>query len=545
MKSYARMLATMAVVVLTAPMLSLHAQSQSSPSGTTSKVDLFLGYTRFGTASTQATTGNRMVGLNGGSASIAFNFNSHLGLVADVGGYDTNQLLLTGTGANLPRTADASGTTYTYLAGPRLSFRKANRVSPFLQALFGGVHAGQVTLSGCTGSLCTALPSQNSFAMTAGGGLDIRWTRHIAIRAVQAEYMMTRFANPTSAASASQNDLRLSTGLVFRFGGGVPPAPVTYTCSAAPGSIYPGDPITVMGTAMNLNPKKTVFYTWTSDVGPVMGNSSTASINTSSLSAGTYTVKGHVSEGAKPAETADCSAQFTVRAFDPPTVSCSAAPSTVQMGGSSTINARGMSPQNRPLTYSYSASSGSISGNSSTATLLTAGASSGSIIVTCNVSDDKGQMASSSAGVSVQLPISVTPPPPPPAPMSSNLCAVNFGRDKARPERVDNEAKACLDDVALNLQRSSSAKLALIGNSGSSRQLNHLAEERAVNTKTYLVTEKGIDASRIMVYTGSTGDNTVTTILIAVGASMDNTNATPVNENRIHAQPRRASSTQK
>ncbi len=88
---------------------------------------------------------------------------------------------------------------------------------------------------------------------------------------------------------------------------------------------------------------------------------------------------------------ADCTASYTVKQFEPPTVSCSANPSTVAPGDSSTITATGMSPQNRPLTYSYSASAGSVSGTTSTATLSTAGAAPGTITVTCNVVDDKGQ----------------------------------------------------------------------------------------------------------------------------------------------------------
>jgi len=31
--------------------------------------------------------------------------------------------------------------------------------------------------------------------------------------------------------------------------------------------VFPGDPITVTGTALNLDPKKTAAYTWTSDGG--------------------------------------------------------------------------------------------------------------------------------------------------------------------------------------------------------------------------------------------------------------------------------------
>jgi len=229
---------------------------------------------------------------------------------------------------------------------------------------------------------------------------------------------------------------------------------------------------------------------------------------------------------------ADCSAQYTIKAFEPPTVSCSANPSTVAPGDSATITATGSSPQNRPLTYSYSASAGSVTGSNSTATLSTAGAAPGSITVTCNVVDDKGQTASSTTTVTVNA------PPPPPAPKTSALCSVNFERDKRRPTRVDNEGKACLDDVALNLQRTSDAKLAVVGNAASTEKRgSKIATDRAVNTKEYLVKEKGIDASRISVYTGSQDGKTVTTTLIPSGATLDSTGITAVDESAVAAKP--------
>ena len=115
-----------------------------------------------------------------------------------------------------------------------------------------------------------------------------------------------------------------------------------------------------------------------------------------------------------------------------------------------------------------------------------------------------------------------------------------FDRDKKRPTRVDNEAKACLDDVALNLQRTPDAKLALTGNSASSeKDPAKMAAERAVNTKAYLVTEKGVDASRIAVYTGTQDANTVTTTLIPTGATLDSTGTTIVDESAVAAQPRK------
>ena len=251
MKLCARGIVTMAVAFSLAPTLLLHAESVSNASDgemnrpvesrvepsvaaqsrmttpaprsgrrhrNTPKTDLFLGYSHFRAMPTLS-PGNRMVGLNGGSASIAFNLNRHLGLVADLGCYGATELRLTGLGAAPARLADASGMAYTYLFGPRLSYRTDNRIIPFAQILFGGVRASEVTLSDCLGSLCAPLPAQNAFAITAGGGVDIKVFRHVSIRAIHAEYMMSRFAEPAAGVSKSQNDLRLSSGLVFRFGG--------------------------------------------------------------------------------------------------------------------------------------------------------------------------------------------------------------------------------------------------------------------------------------------------------------------------------------
>lgn len=57
--------------------------------------------------------------------------------------------------------------------------------------------------------------SAHSFSMTAGGGVDLTIARHIALRLLQANYLLTRF--PNSVGSAQQN-LQLGTGVVLRFG---------------------------------------------------------------------------------------------------------------------------------------------------------------------------------------------------------------------------------------------------------------------------------------------------------------------------------------
>jgi len=490
------------------------------------RFELFLGYSYLRAVPAYA-EGNRLVWLNGGSTSLAYNVNRHWGLVGDFGAYTNSQIHFTGGYTGTVDVNNSNVAVTSYLFGPRLSFRNHDRITPFAQVLFGGVHANLVTLAGCTVN-CTVLPVQDSFAMTAGGGLDLRVHHHFAIRLIQAEYLMTRFTSYTTGATGTQNDMRLSSGIVFRFGGRgapqLPPLPpLAYSCSVSPASVFIGEPIMVSGTAVNLDPAKTAVYTWAADGGTVTGTSDTASIDTANAAPGAYMLKGHVSEGDRASDNADCTASYTVKAFEPPTVSCSADPAIVISGNPSTVTAIGISPQNRPLIYSYSSTSGVINGSAAIAVLATGGVAVGSIAVTCNVADDKGQSATSTTMVTVAAPVAA------PKPQTSDLCSIHFDRDARRPVRVDNEGKACLDGIALNLQQNSDASLAIVGNAASAeKDSRKLATQRAVNTKAYLVGEKGIDASRIAVYIGSQDGKVVTNTLIPAGATLDNTGNTPV-----------------
>ncbi len=132
-------------------------------------------------------------------------------------------------------------------------------------------------------------------------------------------------------------------------------------------------------------------------------------VNTASLAPGQHTVTCNAKEG-KPGKegmkpwqiAAPTTATFTVKAFEPPTVSCSANPSTIKPGDSSNINSTGMSPQNRPLTYTYSASGGTINGSGASATYSSTGAPTGPVSITCTVTDDKGQTASGNTTVTIE-----------------------------------------------------------------------------------------------------------------------------------------------
>jgi outer membrane protein OmpA-like peptidoglycan-associated protein len=306
--------------------------------------------------------------------------------------------------------------------GLGLIFRyPAAGMTPFAHAMAGAVRMDGPDQGGIVH------PYRWGPALTVGGGLDYElpfFDHRFALRLFQADYQYMHEdygPAPNQGGRADVNAARLSTGLVMHFGSIVPPPPVAYSCTASPDSVYPGEQVTVTCNATNLNPKKTATYSWSGSQGlTVSGTNATTTIDTTNLQPGDYKVTGHVTEGSKPGQSADAPAPFTVKQFEPPTVSCTANPPVVEPGGTSTVTATGVSPQNRPLTYSYSASAGSINGTSNSATLTTSGAPTGEITVTCNVSDDKGQTASSTATVNVQAP-PAPPPPPPPSPEQVRL----------------------------------------------------------------------------------------------------------------------------
>jgi len=226
-----------------------------------------------------------------------------------------------------------------------------------------------------------------------------------------------------------------------------------------------------------------------------------------------------------PAATVPATVAAVAAPVEELTLTAQASPSSMLAGESSTIVANGVSSLGRPLTYSYSSTIGQISGTGATAMLTTAGAGAGTAIVTVNVFDDMHQTAVATVPVVLEVPAKVMPV------AASDLCSMSFARDARRPARVDNEAKACLDGIALALQHNSDAQLALVGTAGAHEpHRDRLAAERAAHTKEYLVGEKGIEASRIQVYTGGADSKAVSSTLVPAGATLDTSGMSPVPE---------------
>lgn len=139
--------------------------------------------------------------MNGGSGWFAYHFMDGLAAAADFSSEHASNI--DGTSAGLTLTS--------YLVGPRYSWHYGQRVSPFGQVLLGGAHAdGGLTLV----RYGVAEPA-NSFALASGGGVDINLKRHWAARG-QMDYFLTRFSN---GVNDHQNNLRVSVGVLYRFGG--------------------------------------------------------------------------------------------------------------------------------------------------------------------------------------------------------------------------------------------------------------------------------------------------------------------------------------
>jgi outer membrane protein OmpA-like peptidoglycan-associated protein len=297
-----------------------------------------------------------------------------------------------------------------------------------------------------------------------------------------------------------------------------------------------GEPITATATGSNFNPKHTLSYSWSSTGGKVTAKDSTATIDTNGVAGGSYAVTSHITDPKmKKGGEASCTANFTVKEppKNPPTMSCSANPTSVQTGTPATITCSCTSPDNVPVTVgSWTSSGGSVSGDGNTATLNTTGAPAGTITVNATCTDSRGLTGPASTQVTVE-----NPPPPPPE--ASKLSECEFP-NKVKPWRVDNTCKAVLDDVAQRLQHDPDAKLVIVGNAEPGEKRKNLAAERAVNSKAYLSggeAKQAIDASRIEVRTGSGGTKTAEYWVVPAGATFSGSGTTVVDESVVKAVP--------
>ena len=423
---------------------------------------------------------------HGGTAEFTFNANRWLGLVAEVGYANFTRDLspLTAPSGDLK----VDGGIATYLFGPRLNYRHFDRFVPFGEFLIGGARGD---------SNLTGVSSQRTFTMAVGGGVDIVLWKHVAWRFAQIDYLRTNFAGTFLGSNGSQNNLRAATGVVFRFGIPNPPPPPNHppvaSCVANPTSVYAGsgDAVTVHVTASDPD-NDNLTYSYTATGGTVEGTGPDGRWSSNGTSQGSYTVNVKVDDG--KGGTATCATDISVqpKPNQPPTISCSADRTPIQAGERTGITSTASDPDGDPLTYSYSATGGQVTGDGPKATFDSTGAQAGSYTVKCSVSDGKGGTADASTNVDVQQ--------PPPPPQATKVGDCSYGKPGS--SRVDNVCKRVLDDVSLRLKNDPNAKVVITGFADRREpQSAKLARTRADLAKKYLG-EKGIDASRVDTRTG-------------------------------------------
>jgi peptidoglycan-associated lipoprotein len=139
--------------------------------------------------------------MNGGDLQITFGLRPGFQLVGEAGVAHRGGL-----------TPDGYAITQVdYTLGLRyFPFTRA-RVQPFAETLFGGAYAlgslapGNNSIGG----------SSNAVAFVAGGGVAFRLNKHLVLQPARIDYEFTNFHN---GQANRQNDLRLSTGVLYRFG---------------------------------------------------------------------------------------------------------------------------------------------------------------------------------------------------------------------------------------------------------------------------------------------------------------------------------------
>ena len=144
--------------------------------------------------------------LNGWEASVEGKGFPWVGFVGDVAGhYGTQGYQFDLGGVLTPVNVNAHEITAMF--GPRVS-ASVGKFRPFAEALFGVGHITTTQSASVPDNFVQ--PSETSFAWALGGGLDYKIIRPIAWR-FQGDYLETRYFSTT------QNNVRLSTGIVVRF----------------------------------------------------------------------------------------------------------------------------------------------------------------------------------------------------------------------------------------------------------------------------------------------------------------------------------------
>lgn len=210
-----------------------------------STMEGFLGYNfvRFNPNSNYVPSFNA----NGGSGQFVYNFTKYFGAAVDMGAVNSGTLNYF-VANNSVLSSNVNTTVMDLVVGPRFTYQNHSRFIPFGQVLFGGAWAWTSTPITLPPGQTVSLPNGGSvsnptlpfqarltasnagFAMLVGGGLDIKISKHVTFRPVEADYYLTRvdhrvidlanIANdtPIVGGNSNRNNFRYAAGVNFLFG---------------------------------------------------------------------------------------------------------------------------------------------------------------------------------------------------------------------------------------------------------------------------------------------------------------------------------------
>lgn len=134
--------------------------------------------------------------MNGGSGTVIFNLTPKWAAVADIMYAHANNVNNSGQNISI----------FNYLFGPRYSIRTSSRFVPYAEVMLGGAKENvniQFDIN------------RNAFGFLGGGGVTTTIKPKWGWTIVEADWIHTRIPN---AVNDRQNDIRIVTGITYRFG---------------------------------------------------------------------------------------------------------------------------------------------------------------------------------------------------------------------------------------------------------------------------------------------------------------------------------------
>jgi opacity protein-like surface antigen len=157
-------------------------------------------------------------GFNGFEVSATGNLTRYLGIKGDFSGHFKNRRFDFGSFGFSTARIDVESRLFNFLGGVQIKDNSTEGTfKPFAHALVGVAHARNsfdFNADVCAAVFPSPCPtdftdSQTGFAAAIGGGIDIRASDRISIRAIQIDY------NPTRLFDSTQHNFRFGVGIVF------------------------------------------------------------------------------------------------------------------------------------------------------------------------------------------------------------------------------------------------------------------------------------------------------------------------------------------